>query len=47
MYGLDMVIEIFMFIILCAAGTNIWINTEKRVPGKRQLHKGTLSKKTL
>lgn len=45
MYGLDMLIAIFLFVILCFVGTIIWIDVKKRVPVKRQLHKGTLSKK--
>lgn len=45
MYGLDMVVAIFMFIILCFVGTIVWIDAKKRVPEKRQLHKGTLNKK--
>lgn len=45
MYGLDMLIAIFMLMILFFVGTIIWIDAKKRVPEKRQLQEGTLTKK--
>ncbi len=41
MYGISTIFTIFMLSILCFSGTSIWFVTNKRVPTKRSLHKGT------
>ncbi|MBC1490114.1 hypothetical protein [Listeria immobilis] len=46
MYGMTAVLAIFMLAILCLSGLGIWIQTNKRVPEKQPLHKGTLTKKS-
>ncbi|CWV84032.1 Uncharacterised protein [Listeria monocytogenes] len=45
MYGLEVMVALFMLIILCFAGMRIWIDAKKRVPEKQPLQKGTLTKK--
>lgn len=45
MYGLDILLMLFMLVILSISGTVMWINTKKRVPVKVQLQEGTLTKK--
>lgn len=41
MYGMTMLLAIFLFSIVCISGIQIWNDTKKRVPEKRTLPEGT------
>lgn len=45
MYGLDILLVVFMLVILSLSGTIMWFNTKKRVPVKVRLQEGTLTNK--
>ncbi len=45
MYGMSMIVAIFLFSIVSISGIQIWSDNKKRVPLKRPLQQGTLSKK--
>lgn len=45
MYGMSMIVAMFMLSIVCISGRQMWSKTKKRVPTKQPLHEGTLNKK--
>lgn len=45
MYGMTMIFALFMLQVCAISGYLIWKDNKKRVPVKRPLHKGTLTKK--
>ncbi|EAC3748315.1 hypothetical protein IT72_14265 [Listeria monocytogenes] len=45
MYGLDILLVVFMLVIISLSGTIMWFNTKKRVPVKVRLQEGTLTNK--
>lgn len=45
MYGMTIIFAIFMLQVGVISGYLIWKDNKKRVPEKRPLHQGTLTKK--